>query len=204
MDVLLGLLAIALLILANGLFVVGEFALVTVDRTRVEQLAEEGDRSAALVLDSLRRLSFELSSAQLGITITSIVLGYVGEPVLARVLEPLLDALPLGDVDAGSGLSVVVALGLATVTQMVMGELVPKSWAIARPLTTAKLVVRPFRWFAAVFGPLIRVLNGAANLVLRLFRVEPQEELTAVRSLDELDLLIRSSAAEGTLDAAAF
>lgn len=176
----------------------GEFALVTVERTRVEQLAEDGDRRAARVLRALRRLSFELSSAQLGITLTSIALGFVGEPVIARVI----DDLPGVSLDPGSGASVVVALGLATVIQMVFGELIPKTWAIVHPLATAKLVVFPFAWFAAVFGSVISVLNGAANAVVRLFGVEPREELEAVRSLDELALLIRASVEQGEVDAA--
>jgi len=195
---LLGLVGVVALIAANALFVLGEFALVAVDRTRVERLAADGDRRAARVLASLRNLSFELSAAQLGITVTSIALGFVGEPVIAR----LLDALPGVELEPNSAVSVALALSLATAVQMIFGELAPKTWAIARPLGTAKAVVAPFRWFAVVFGPLIGLLNGAANGVLRVFRVEPRHELEAVRSLDELELLIRSSAAEGTLDAA--
>ncbi len=193
-------LAVLALILANALFVLGEFALVAVDRNRVEREAAEGDRLAGLVLRSLKRLSFELSGAQLGITITSIAVGFVGEPIIADLLAPLFRVLPGVEVEAGSGASVLIALGIATVVQMVFGELVPKSWAIARPLGTAKAVALPFGWFAVVFGSLIRVLNGAANLVVRAMGVEPREELSAVRSLDELDLLIRSSVQEGTLE----
>lgn len=199
-DGLLGLVAAAALILANGLFVLGEFALVTVDRARVEHLAAEGDRGAARVLAALRRLSFELSAAQLGITITSILLGFVAEPVLAHLLEPVLDVLPGLEVDAGTGVTVGAALGLATVVQMVVGELVPKSLAIVRPLRMAKLAVRPFGWFTAAFRPLIAVLNGAANLVVGLLRIQPREELLAARSLEELGLLIRASVEHGTLD----
>lgn len=186
------------------MFVLGEFAFITVDRARVEQLAGEGDRAAGRVLGALRRLSFELSSAQLGITIASIGLGFVAEPVISRVTGPALDAIPGVEVDPGAGVAVATALALATVTQMIVGELVPKNWAIARPLGAARLVVVPFGWFAAVFGPLIARLNGAANRLVRLFGIEPVEELASVRSLEELDLLIRSSVREGTLDPAAF
>ena len=193
-----------LLIVGNALFVLGEFALVTVDRATVEQLAADGDRGAARILSALRRLSFELSSAQLGITLTSIVLGFVAEPVIARLVDPVLNVVPGVEVHAGSSVSVLAALALATATQMVVGELVPKSWAIARPLETARFVVPPFAWFAVVFGRLIGALNGAANVVVHAFGVEPREELTAVRSLDEFGLLIRWSAEEGELDAAAF
>lgn len=193
-------LGVAALIGANAVFVLGEFALVTVDRSRIEQLAEEGDRGAGRVLRAIRRLSFNLSGAQLGITISSIALGFVGEPIIARLVEAPLDALPGINVEPGTGASVLVALTLATVAQMVLGELVPKSWAIARPLGTAKAVVAPFHWFAAVFGPLIAALNGAANRIVRLFGVEPREELEAVRSLDEFKLLFRTSVQYGRLD----
>ena len=178
---------------ATALFVLGEFALVAVERTRVEQLAEQGDRRAARVLGALRRLSLELSGAQLGITLTSIVLGFVGEPVFADLIEPVLNALPGVEVDTDSGFTVVTALALATAAHMVFGELAPKTWAIARPLGTAKLVVYPFAWFAVVFGPVIRLLNDAANAIVRLFRIEPREELA---------LLIRVSVEQGAVDAA--
>lgn len=132
------------------------------------------------------------------------MLGFVGEPVIAELLRPVLRWLPGVEVEPGSGISVVVALAVATVVQMVAGELVPKSWAIAKPLGTAKIVVWPFSAFAYLFGWLITVLNEAANVVVRLLGVEPREELSAVRSLDELELLVRSSVQEGTLDASTY
>ena len=176
----------------------GEFALVTVDRTRVEQLAEEGNKGARRVLRALRRLSFELSGAQLGITLASIVLGVVAEPVLTDVLN----AIPGVELDPGSAEAVALALTLSTIATMVIGELVPKNVAIARPLRVAPAVVIPLAIFSTVFGPLIRVLNGLANVFVRLIGVEPRDELTAVRSLDEMEILIRSSIERGAVDAA--
>lgn len=176
----------------------GEFALVTVDRTRVEQLADEGDKGARRVLRALRRLSFELSGAQLGITLASIILGFVAEPVLTEVLN----AIPGVDLDPGSAGAVAVALTLSTVATMVVGELVPKNVAIARPLRVAPIVVIPLGLFSLVFGPLIRVLNGLANVFVRLVGVEPRDELTAVRSLEEMEILFRSSIERGAVDAA--
>ena len=124
-----------LLIAANGAFVAHEFALVAVDRSRVRRQAEEGDARARATEKLLRRLSFHLSGAQLGITITSLVLGFIAEPVVATLLEPLVGSA-VGD-DRAAAVSVVLALVLATTFQMVMGELVPKSVAIAEPAKSA-------------------------------------------------------------------
>jgi CBS domain containing-hemolysin-like protein len=178
--------------------VAAEFALVAVERDRVETLAERGSRRAAQAAAALGRLSFNLSGAQLGITITSLVLGFVAEPTIARALRPLLGFVP----DASrAGVSIALALLVATVVQMVMGELVPKGLAIARPLPTSLVLAAPLRAYGIVFGPLIRFLNGAADRTVRRLGIEPREELRSVRSLDEIELLIRSSGEEGTLDA---
>lgn len=176
----------------------GEFALVSVERARVEQLAEAGDRRARRVLSSLQRLSFELSGAQLGITLASVVLGFVSEPVIVELLNRIRGV----ELDPGSGASVVIALTLSTVVTMVFGELVPKSVAIARPLAVAKLVVFPLRWFSTLFRPLIGVLNALANVLVRALGIEPREELASARSLEEMEILIRSSVERGALDPA--
>jgi CBS domain containing-hemolysin-like protein len=197
-DTALGLAAAALLIMANAFFVAVEFALVAVDRDRVDVLAEGGSRRARHAAAALGRLSFNLSGAQLGITITSLVLGFIAEPTIARALEPLLGALPA---DNRTAVSIVAALLIATVVQMVMGELIPKGLAIARPVPTSLALAAPLRIYTAVFGPLIRFLNGAADATVRRLGIEPREELRSVRSLEELELLIRSSGEEGTLDA---
>ncbi|HUF33270.1 MAG TPA: hemolysin family protein [Acidimicrobiales bacterium] len=198
MDIALGLAAAALLILANAFFVAAEFALVAVDRERVEVLAAVGGRRARRAAAALGRLSFNLSGAQLGITVTSLVLGFVAEPTIARAIRPMLGALPEGNRTATS---IALALLIATVVQMVMGELIPKGLAIAHPLPTSLALAGPLRAYTAVFGPLIRFLNGAADATVRRIGIEPRDELRSVRSLEEIELLIRSSGEEGTLDA---
>lgn len=189
--------AVLLLILATAFFVAAEFALVAVDRSRVEHLAQKGSRRARVTLSVLRRLSFHLSGAQLGITIVSLVLGFVAEPTIATLIEPALE--PLAGTRS-TALSVALALALATVFQMVVGELIPKNVVIARPTRSALRLAAPFRAYAVVFGPVIAVSERAANWAVRKLGVEPREELSSVRSLPELELLFRSSAEEGTLE----
>lgn len=178
-----------------------EFALVAVDRDRIQVMADGGDRRARTALSALGRLSFNLSGCQLGITVTSLVLGYLAEPTIARLLEPALAFLPEA---ARSGVAIGLALALATVTQMVVGELVPKGLAIALPIPSVLAVAAPMRAYSMVFGPVIRVLNGAADRTLRLVGIEPRDELRAVRPLEELEMLIHSSRQEGTLDPEAY
>ncbi|MEQ1787591.1 MAG: hemolysin family protein, partial [Acidimicrobiales bacterium] len=197
-DTALGLLAVLLLILATGFFVAVEFALVAIDRDRVDADAAAGSRRAKATASALRRLSFNLSGAQLGITVTSLIVGFIAEPTIASALEPAAERIV--GADRASGTAIVVALVLATVATMVVGELVPKSIAIARPRPTAYALAGPMLIVTRLLGPLISFLNGAANWTVRRFGIEPQEELTSVRSLEELELLIRSSGEEGTLE----
>lgn len=186
------------LVVACGVFVAAEFSFVTVDRSTVERLAEEGDGGAAGVLAALRRLSTQLSGAQLGITITNLLIGFLAEPAVARLIEPLVKALGASE-GAAAGLSVAVALVLATSVTMVVGELIPKNLAIAQPLRTARAVQGFMRGFTAAAKPVIGVLNGAANWLVRLVGVEPSEELASARSPEELVALVRRSATQGTL-----
>ena len=197
MSIALGIVAVVALILANAFFVAAEFALVAVDRTALELDAEEGSRRARMALDLLHRLSFNLSGAQLGITITSLALGLLAEPVVAELLEPLVGTV-LGDRSA-LAVSIVLALLLTTTAQKVAGELVPKSVAVARPMETTRRVAAPFRLYALVFRPVIAVCNSSANAILRLVGVEPTEELSNVRSREELRRLVRSSEEGGTI-----
>ncbi|MEV4714720.1 hemolysin family protein [Micromonospora sp. NPDC049374] len=195
------LLAVAvLLIAANALFVAAEFAFVTVDRATVERRAESGDRRAAGLLAGLRTLSTQLSGAQLGITVTSLVVGFLAEPSLATLLRGPLGLTGLSD-SAVTAVSVSVALALATGFQMVFGELVPKNWAISEPLRVGRAVAGAQRGFTTVAGPLICFLNGTANRILRLMGIEPTEELASARSPQELASLVTRSGREGTLDA---
>lgn len=175
-----------------------EFALVAVDRTRVERRAAEGGRRARVALGVIRRLSFHLSGAQLGVTLCSLVLGYVAEPTIARALRAPVEALVGARVAAD--VSVVLALVLATVGSMVVGELIPKNVVLARPVRAALALAAPLRAFSVMFGPLIRVANGAANVIVRAMGIEPREELASARSLEELALLIESSGSHGALE----
>lgn len=171
--------------------------MVAVDRTRIDQRAAEGNRRAKLAHGVLKRLSYYLGGAQLGISIVSLVLGFLAEPLIASLFRPLLEGV-LGPT-ASEVVSVVIALTIATMAQMVLGELVPKGLAIARAESTT-LALAPFlRVFVLVFGPLITALNGTANALIRKLGIEPREELSHVRSLPELAVVIEASAEEGTL-----
>ena len=187
-----------MLICINAFFVAGEFALVAVDRDRVEHLAEQGDRAAGGILKSLRRLSFELSGAQLGITWSSLLIGFLIEPSIGRPLARALQDAGLPETSS-LGLGVTAALIIATATQMVMGELVPKNLAIARPLGVARAVATPMRLINLAFKPLIVILNASANWTVRRLGIEPRDELTAIHSLEEIEVLIQSSRAGGGL-----
>lgn len=188
-----------LLILANGFFVAAEFGLVTVERPDAERAAAEGDRRARTVVRALRELSFQLSGTQLGITITSLVVGMLAEPALAELLDGPLTAIGLPK-SAVSGVGVVTGMLLASAVQMVIGELVPKNWAVSRPLQVARFVAGPQHRFSAVFRPVISLLNTVANRLVRLLGVEPTDELASARTPGELVSLARHSAQAGTLE----
>ncbi|CAM5312310.1 hemolysin family protein [Streptomyces fumanus] len=197
-EVLLLLLAL-LLTLACALFVAAEFSLTTVERGDLERAADSGERGADGALKAVRKLTLQLSGAQLGITVTSLVIGMLAEPSLAALLRGPLTAAGLGG--AAPTVATVLGVALSTVVLMVVGELVPKNWAISRPLAVAKVVAGPQRGFTAAFGPFITHLNNTANRVVRRFGLEPAEELASARSPEELVALARHSAAEGALEA---
>jgi CBS domain containing-hemolysin-like protein len=200
-DTALGLLAVALLIAANAFFVGAEFALVAVDPDRLDAVAGQHGRRGRAARSAVARLSFNLSGAQLGITVTSLILGFLAEPTVAQVIEPLTDQLP----ESISGIvSVAVALSLVTAVQMVIGELVPKGYAVSQPLRLTLLLAPAIRLYGLAFGWLITIFNGAADWVVRRFGIEPREELRSVRTIDELEMLITSSGHEGTLDPESF
>lgn len=183
----------------TALFVAVEFSLVALDRPTVQKAIDSGDRRAEVVLGSLRRLSTQLSAAQVGITLTTLVLGYIATPSLGRLLQTPLSALGLQG-EALSSVSATLALLIATLFSMVLGELLPQFLGISAPLATAKVVAMPVRVFAVIAKPLIVVLNGSANLVLRGLGITPQEELSGARTPQELASLVRRSAEAGTLD----
>jgi len=194
-----GLIAIVGLVLANAFFVLSEFALITVDRGRLQQRAEAGDPRAKALLDATEQLTRHLSAAQFGITLSSLLIGFVAEPLVAGLIHPIVRGLPLPEEDLALGLSVALALLISTYLQLVIGEQVPKGIAIAKPMATGLLVIRPLRAFAWTFGPLVRLLNGVADAVVRRLGLQPRSELTAARSIEELEVVIRESGARGTL-----
>ena len=181
-----------MLIGANAFFVAGEFSLVACDRVRVEHEADAGSSTARRVVSLSRRLSLSLASTQLGITVASLLLGFIAEPSVRRVLEPVL-----GD---AKGLSVVVSLFLAAVFQTVLGEVVPKNVAITFANTTVRTLAYPLWAFSLFTRPVSKVFNGIANRVVRGFGVEPRDELSSTTSTEELQFLIRSSGEAGALD----
>ena len=192
-------LAAVLLTAGTAIFVAAEFSLVALDRPTVQRAIDEGDSRARVVLQSLKQLSTQLSAAQVGITITTLVVGYLAEPSIGQLVSGPLTSLGLGE-SAVRALSSAIALVLATVFSMVFGELLPQFLGISVPLGTAKVVALPVRVFAVMAKPLILVLNGSANRFLRAVGIEPVEELSAARTPQELSSLVQRSAEAGTLD----
>ncbi|MBW3577183.1 MAG: hemolysin family protein [Actinobacteria bacterium] len=191
--------AIAVLLLAaNAFFVAAEIALLAARRTRVEELAAEGDRRAQLAAAALRELSITFSGAQLGITMASLGLGAVAEPAAARLLER---ALALTTIPAGlrPALAIVVGLSIVVFLHMVVGEMAPKNIALASAETVALRLAPAFRVFVVVFRPIITALNATANVLLRVVGVEPRDEMGLVHTPDEIALLLRESNREGML-----
>jgi CBS domain containing-hemolysin-like protein len=197
MTVLL-LLAVVALVVLNGVFVAAEFALVRVRRSRVEEAAEEGKRGAALVVRQLDDLSRYLAACQLGITFTSLGIGFLGEPAVATIFENMIGA------DAPKWVYYGVSLGLAylitTSLHITLGEQVPKIYAINRAEGVARRVARPLHWFAEVFNPFIHVLNGASNGILRAIGIRKTDEFDDGGSPEELKVLIAQSLTGGKLD----
>ncbi|MEU6990465.1 hemolysin family protein [Streptomyces sp. NPDC046465] len=198
-EVLLLLVAL-LLCLACGVFVAAEFSLTTVERSELERAAERGERGAAGALKAVKNLTFQLSGAQLGITVTNLVVGMLSEPSIAKLIAGPLHGLGIPR-SAASSVALVLGTALSTIFLMVIGELVPKNWAISSPLAVAKRVATPQRLFSAAFRPFIAHLNNTANRSVRRFGLEPTEELASARGPKELIALARHSAKEGALEA---
>jgi CBS domain containing-hemolysin-like protein len=188
-----------LLILGTGFFVAVEFSLVALDQATVQRAVDNGDTAAAPLLRCLKSLSTQLSSCQLGITMTTLLTGYVMEPSVGALLEGPLTVLGLPEAAAAS-VSLVLAMAIATLLSMLIGELVPKNMAIALSFPIGKALARPQLVFTAIFKPAIVVLNGFSNKVLNVFGLEAKEEISGARTPAELASLVRRSAAMGTLD----
>ncbi|CAM2862175.1 hemolysin family protein [Actinomyces slackii] len=197
MDWLMILVGVVLTI-GTGLFVAGEFSLVALDPSTVETRAAAGDKRAVTVRRALSRLSTLLSSAQVGITLTTILLGYTMQAALASLLGDLMSRWMAQSVATGA--AVVIALVVVNAFSMVLGELIPKNATLADPMRAAGLVSPFMMGFTTLLKPLIVVLNNTANRILRRMGIEPAEELSGTRSASELAALVRYSAEEGTLD----
>ncbi|MBD9732875.1 HlyC/CorC family transporter [Streptomyces sp. H28] len=197
-EALLGVLAVFVLTAGTGYFVAQEFAYVSADRLALAREAETGNRQAARALKVLERLSFMLSGAQLGITVTGLVVGFIAEPSVSALLRPVLSGMGLPDT-AVSGISVVLAFVLATIVQMVLGELAPKNLAIAVPERLAKALAGSTLAYLKVVGPVVRIFDGAADRLLRRIGIEPVEELHHGATLEELGHLIGESHENGAL-----
>jgi CBS domain containing-hemolysin-like protein len=198
MSAVLGLLAVLVLTAGTGYFVAQEFAYVAADRLALAREAAAGDRRAARALTVLERLSFMLSGAQLGITVTGLVVGFLAEPSVSALLRPVLTGVGLPD-GAVTAVSVVLAFVVATVLQMVLGELAPKNLALAVPERLAKSLAGSTLAYLKVVGPVVRLFDGAANRLLRRVGIEPVEELHHGATLEELGHLIGESREQGQL-----
>ncbi|HEX2130409.1 MAG TPA: hemolysin family protein [Actinophytocola sp.] len=196
----LGVLAVAALTFGTAVFVAAEFSLTALERSQVDNdLRRVGDARSHQVHRAHQTLSFQLSGAQVGITITTLTMGYIAEPIIAGWVAPVLSALSV-PASAAVPVALVVALLLANVISMLFGELVPKNLAIARPLPTARTVAGWQVRFSAVLRWFIALLNAWANWLVRRLGVEPADELASARSPQELGSLVRSSAEHGTID----
>jgi CBS domain containing-hemolysin-like protein len=187
------------LTVGTGLFVASEFSLVNLDRSDLEVRQSKGEKGLGMSISALKRTSTHLSSAQLGITLTTLLTGYTMEPAFSVLLTPVFTAIGIPEV-AIPTTATIVAVVIATLLSMIIGELVPKNFALALPLQTAKLVI-PFQiGFTAVFRPAVALLNNTANSIIRSFGIEPKEELSGARTAEELSSLVRRSAREGSME----
>jgi CBS domain containing-hemolysin-like protein len=185
------------LIAINGVFVAAEFALVRSRRSRLEQLASEDVRGAGAVLVELDDIDEYLSACQLGITMASIGIGFLGEPAVAELIEPIFGSLSHG---VAVAISVAIAYALVTALHVVVGEQAPKLFAIARPEGSARRLASPLRWFRRLTGPLTVALTWMANAIVHLFGVRPEELDEEQPTSEDLQMLISQSAVRGKLD----
>lgn len=199
--VVFNLFIILFLLLANGFFVASEFALVSVRQTRISQLAKEGDSTAKITESALKELDKYIAATQLGITIASIALGWVGEATLAKIIHPLFDFLPfVSGTIATHTLAVAIAFIVITFMHVVIGELMPKSIALQYPEKTTLLITRPLVLIAKIFTPFIFLLNGFGNWFLKLLRIPPAHPSHSVHTEEEINMIIEESYKGGVLN----
>ena len=198
---LFGLLAVFALIAANGFFVAAEFALVKVRATRIEQLVNEGRKTAMIAQKQIEHLDTSIAATQLGITLASLALGWIGEPALAHLIEPLFAWAGGSAATLAHTLAIALSFFLITFGHIILGELVPKALALQRPEETALLVARPLRLFARLLQPFILLMNGTGNLVIHWLGLHKAGEQGAVHSPEELEMLVVQSRKAGLLQA---
>jgi CBS domain containing-hemolysin-like protein len=196
---LLGLLAIAGLILTNAYFVATEFALVAVRRTQLELWVRQGERGATAAAEAVDRLDDAIAATQLGITLSSIGLGFVGEPALADLIAPALATVGLGGTAAVHSIAIALAFALITFLHVVVGELAPKAIALEHPGPVALFCARPLLIFGRVFRPVLWLMNGTGNVLVRLLGVRPAGSAAAVHSPEELSLLVSEARDAGVI-----
>jgi CBS domain containing-hemolysin-like protein len=199
---LLGIVSVIVLVLLNGFFVAAEFALVSVRQTRMEELANSGSRAAKQVLRALAHLDTYIAATQLGITMASLALGFIGEPAIASLLEPLCAIwLPKkAALITAHGVSVAIAFIIVTALHIVFGELAPKSIALQRPDGTSLWVTAPLDAFLKIFRPFIFLLNATGNAVVRLLGLQPVPEHAQAHSPDEIEMLVHRTREAGLID----
>jgi putative hemolysin len=201
LDVSVRLLAVLALVLANGFFVAAEFAIISVRRTRIDQLIAEGSRMARPVRRALQNPDQYIAATQLGITMASLGLGWIGEPALASLLEPVFHAMPAPiSVATRHTLAVAIAFLIITALHIVLGELAPKTVALQYPEKTSLLVAKPTELFLRVFSPFIRALNGMGWAVVRMFGMKAASGHGLVHSEEELKMLVTASQQAGVLE----
>ncbi len=192
---------IVFLLFSNGFFVASEFAMVKVRKTRIEQLVNEGNFNAKIALEAIKDLDKFIAAVQLGVTISSIGLGWVGEGTLARIIEPIFAFLPgISQNVATHTVSVSLSFALITFLHVVIGELIPKSIALEYPEQTSLVIARPMQAISFVFTPFIWLLNGFGNSLLNLFHVPHKHKASLVHSTEELDMLVNASYNGGVLN----
>ncbi|HZY66273.1 MAG TPA: hemolysin family protein [Rubrobacteraceae bacterium] len=193
------LLAALFLVALNGFFVAAEFALVRVRETRIQQLEEEGSVRAAAVRDVLRDLDAYLSVCQVGITVASLALGWVGEPAVSHLIEPVLESVGITNERVVGIIAIILGFAAITYAHLVFGEQAPKYFSIQRAEATSLWIIRPLKLFMFLFRPLVWLVNTSTNFVLRPWGIKLGEEMEA-HSEEELRLMITSSTASGELD----
>ena len=200
-SLIFNLFVIVFLLFSNGFFVASEFAMVKVRKTRIEQLVNEGNHNAKIALEAIKDLDKFIAAVQLGVTISSIGLGWVGEGTLARIIEPLFVFLPgISQNIATHTVSVSVSFALITFMHVVIGELIPKSIALEYPEQTSLVIARPMQWISFLFTPFIWMLNGFGNSILNLFHVPHKHKSSLVHSTEELNMLVDASYNGGVLN----